>query len=368
MNARANTPSVARAALAWTAILTCSGAAELPELWDVGLDAETLAASDVRLDSVKADALWMHRGGETTLTADWSRQAVDYTPAPTDIITQPARRKEVRRSAQFDTRWAASPRHAWLGSAGLHRGFSDYRAVWIDEHDRQLFEGAPNFRSADPHGWNATAGARWTSVPGNRQATFSVTHERNAVAPGYEPRIGEPLVRGRERLRTWSGRLSLDQVVTPRLRLRLDTSVADTTGRDRRYGIVAFANWALAEHWVVRTSAGLTREDPLLSARFAQLTVERDWAGKWFAGVTAHGYRDDGEVVDPLVLSSAAPALRTLHFAASLRWQDGRNAWRVEAGPYRTDYATPATPGAQFTRLYRDRHWLRAQVAFSRTL
>ncbi|MBI4623310.1 MAG: hypothetical protein HY736_08845 [Verrucomicrobia bacterium] len=328
------------------------------------LAAEGLFASDVQVSDTTAGALWSGPGREAAVTLGWSRLAVDYSPAPADLITRAAARTETRRAAQFDARRDFGGRWTALAGGGLYRGFGDHRSMWIDEYDRQLFAGAPGYAPAAPHGWHAAAGARWAWRPGSTFFQAMLTRRADTVAPGYEPRIGQPLLRGRERLHTSSANLSFEHIATPLVRLRLDGSAADTTGRARRHTIIGSANWTPAEQWVLRATAGATREAPTLRAAWLQLALDRDWANRWFAGLLVRGYRDRGEVLDPLVPSSAAPALHTLHAAASLRWQGARHAWRLEAGPYRTAYA-PVPPAAwQFARLYRDRTWLRVQAAF----
>jgi hypothetical protein len=113
-------------------------------------------------------------------------------------------------------------------------------------------------------------------------------------------------------------------------------------------------SWAVSDTLTLRALVAGVREHPAFHAASASLSLERDWQARWFAGLAVRGYRDSDEVVDPLVVSSAAPALRTVHFAASLRWQGERMAVRLEGGPYRTRYDDVALGSAQFARLYQD--------------
>jgi hypothetical protein len=185
------------------------------------------------------------------------------------------------------------------------------------------------------------------------------------VSPGYEPEIGGPLLRGYDHLRTTAGRMSTENVLTPTLRTLVEAGATATTGRDTRFSLQGSLNWSVTETMTLRAVLAGVSERPAFHAVSASLSFERDWEARWFAGLALRGYRDSGEVVDPLITSSAAPALRTVHVAASLRWQGERTAVRLEGGPYRTRYDDVALGSAQFARLYQDRNWRRLQCTAS---
>jgi hypothetical protein len=240
---------------------------------------------------------------------------------------------------------------------GGYRGFTDYRSIWLDEYYRQLFSGVPGYAAVSPRGWNALVGGRWTYVPGTAILQLTVLRQNDVVSPGYEPQIGLPLLRGLERLRTTAVRVSTENVVSPTVRTLLEFGLTNTTGRVTRLSVQESVNWAVTETLTLRTKASAVREGDWFHAETASVGLERDWDARWFLGLAVRGYSDSGEVIDPIIVSSAAPALRTLDIPASVRWQGSRAAFSLEAGPYRTRYDAVPLGSSQFARIYGSRNW-----------
>jgi len=326
---------------------------------------ESMTCADIHLQEANLQTVASPPGSQYVLSGTEGRIAVDYAPAPYDIVSQPADRVENRTAADFTARFCTDADWCPFGGAGVYRGFTDYRSLWLDEYYRQLFSGVPGYVRVNPQGWHVLAGGRWTYVPGSGILQLTMLQQSDIVSPGYEAQIGGPLLRGYDHLRTTAGRVSTENVVTPTVRTLIEAGATATTGRRPRFSLQGSVNWSVSETVTVRTVLAGVSERPAFHAVSAALAVERDWKERWFVGLAVRGYRDSGEVIDPLIVSSAAPALRTVQVAASLRWQGERAALRLEGGPYRTRYADLAAGSAQFARLYQDRSWRRLQCTAS---
>jgi hypothetical protein len=332
---------------------------------EAALTVETLGSSDIHLQEMNLQAEVSPSGNQYVFSATESRIDIDYAPARYDIVSQPVRRVEDRTAAELNARFRTNADWVPFAGAGAYRGFTDFRSVWLDEYYGQLFSGVRGYSRVDPQGWHAMAGGRWSYVPGSAILQLTLLQQGDTVSPGYEPQIGSPLLRGRDYLRTTVVRLSTENVLTPTVRSLLEAGATSTTGRGMRYSLQESLNWAVSNTLTLRAVVAGVHEQPAFNAASASLSLERDWNARWFAGLSVRGYRDDGEVVDPLIESDAAPALRTISAAASVRWQGERIAVRLEGGPYRTRYDAVALSSVQFARLYEDRHWRRLQCTAS---
>jgi len=68
-----------------------------------------------------------------------------------------------------------------------------------------------------------------------------------------------------------------------------------------------------------------------------------------------HYYHDTGEVLDPLVLTSAAPGLHSYGGSLGARFSWSRVTLKLSIGPYFTDYEPVTGSSRVFTNLYKDR-------------
>lgn len=356
-----NPQAQARRVLAVTALLLLTGGACAGS--EAGVTWEQLHTGDARLSETGLHLEQAAGAARITIVGTFGRARIDYTPARVDLVTQSRHRDEARSAGEVTVRWEASDAWTWIGGVGGYRGFTDFRSIWLHEYHRQLFEVVPGYVAVQPRGTHVLAGTRWSHVPGSAILQATLVGQDDRVSPGYEPRIGGPLLRGRDRLRTGGLRLGSEHVLTRRIRSLVEAGVTDTTGRPPRYSGQASLNWAAADAIVLRLVLAAVTERPAFHATSAALTVEHDWANRWFAGLTLRGYRDSGEVLDPLLVSTAAPALRSSHLALSLRHQGERASVRLEAGPYQTRYDNVPAASAQFSRFYSRRDWVRSHLA-----
>jgi hypothetical protein len=290
---------------------------------------------------------------------------VDYEPARTDIITDPTRLREEQIAFLTSFRKTWSPPLTWLGSAGLYEGYSDYRSLWLNEYYRQVFSGVAGYRKAHPWGFNLSAGLRWEYLPASGFLELDGFVYRDNIAPEYVKEVIRPLQRGRETLHTTGLRLSLENVLTRRLRSLQEIQIAGTTDRELRYSYQGSLNWAAAEHWVLRSEIAASREDPQFNSVSLGATFEHDWEQRWFFSLMGRYYRDDGQIENPQIITSATPALETFQIGIGLRWQGATASFKVVAGPYYSRYGALERATLPFGKLYRDRDWVFAQAALA---
>jgi len=299
----------------------------------------------------------------------------DYEPfRPLDRVFGFAERlHEDRFAGQATVRPKLAESLTLIFSGGAYEGFQDYRRVWIDNYYRQQYSPPglppiPGYVEADPKGWNAAAGFRWEYLPATGFLEVRAGYNLDVVAPGYMldfSRPAEPLVRGEDRLHTPSAKVSFENVLGARWRLLNEVQLSDTTERELRVSWQGSINFAPAERWVLRADAGYTTEAPKFEAYWFGTTVEFElWRScTLLAGL--HYYHDTGEVLDPGVLTSAAPGLDSYSATFGARFSWSRVTLRVSLGPYFTDYETVTGESRVFTNLYKDRNWGLAQAVVS---
>jgi hypothetical protein len=362
------TPQGHRAGLAAVAALLGFGVAALrAEVTgtEATLETEALGCGDVRMGQVNLIADQPVSGDQFEVSATQDRIDIDYSPSRKDFVTQPVHRAEESTAMAFTSRIDVDSNFSPMFTVGGYRGYTDYRSVWLDEFYRQLFSGVPGYVPVTPHGWDVLAGARWAYVPGAAFLQSTLILQDDTVSPGYEPQIGQPLLRGLEHLRTFTVRVSTENVLTPTVRTLIEASATGTTDRERRYTVQGSVNWAVGERLTLRSVLAEVSEGDEFHSVSGSVDLERNWSERWFAGIAMRGYRDGGEVVDPLIPSSAATALRTVDLTASLRWQGERAAFRLEAGPYWTRYDPVGLASSQFASLYRGRDWRHVEGTMS---
>lgn len=326
--------------------------------------AEVLHAPGITLTQ-GADTLRLARGrSELALTLGLGSVAIDYVPVSFDFLGRAVGRRETNGQAQGAWRHRAGDRLELLAGAGLRFGHDSYRALWLDEYFRQRFATLPGYRRAAPRGFAFSGGTRWEYQAGSGFAQLGYSRAQDDVAPGYEIDF-DGLRRGAETLVTDAATLALENVLTPRLRTRVELRAAGTSGRKPRWGAEASARQALGERWILRAEAGGSMERPGFRARFGGLELEFAATATLALFAGAHAYRDTGEIENALLFTSAAPGLRSRRAEIGVRHDGGRLAWRASFGAIRGDFAATNPATDFFQNLYRDRDWRSVRLAGS---
>ncbi len=328
--------------------------------------AEILETDGIQLSSFKISAREVRPWWEGRLTLTTQGYAVKYRPdivIPNLSFARDRSERQVAGNVALGGR--VTEKWRWLATGGLSDGFADFKSVWLEEYYRQSFSRLKGYEKVEPSGFNLGGGLRWEYLPTTGFAQAEVAYQKDSVSPSYDKPVGAPLIRGLDRIETWSGRLASENVVTRRLRMRHELQVVDSTERDLRYSGQSQFNYAVAERWTLKGAVGGTWEPPDFSAYLANGTVEFDWADSWALRGFAHYYTDDGLIRDPRVISSAQPSLVTYLLGLGVRYSTARVEVDVAVGPYFTDYARLPSSGRDFKDLYRDRVWWFAQLGIA---
>jgi thiol-disulfide isomerase/thioredoxin len=328
-------------------------------------DFAALCSSDVLL----TDTVIEYR---QTRSAQWAMSlshgyiGLHYKPQYT-TVEQKTDVEENRFGAQVRGRFPVNERLALTVGGGGYDGYTDYRSLWLNEHYRQLFGPVAGYEKAEPWGLNVFSGLRWEYRPATGFLQTDISYQYDVVAPGYEKKIGVPLIRMRDQYDTVSGRLTLENVLTKRLRALQEFQITSTTDRELRYALQSSLNCALGEQWVLRLVAAGALEEPGFNAWSVSATLERDWNETWFVSVFGRYYKDTGQLLEGQPGSAASPPVATMMTGVGLRWQGKRASVKIVAGPYFNWYSAGPTV-TDFTNLYRDRDWFSVQFAFAYTL
>jgi hypothetical protein len=338
-------------------------------------DAEGVWSSDIALTESKFT--FGHTVGEIDWNAGFSYASFDEDYRPFrdfDFFGFDEHLHEDRFGGQLDLRYTVVDWLTLLGGAGIYDGYPDYRRVWIanryrQKYDHPDFPRIPGYEEPDPKGWNASAGARWEYLPLAGFAELRLRYAADQTAPGYEDSQDSMgnylLLRGREHLQTKSAHLSSENVLTSRLRLLNEFAVIDTTDRELRFSYQGSLNVALGAAWVMRSYGGISTEQPEFDAFFFGTTLEVEPVRDLFFSVTGRYYEDTGEIENSLLITSAAPPLRSWELGFGVRYVWGRAALRLYVAALNTNYDPIDIGRVEFTYLYSDRKWGLAQIMAS---
>jgi len=333
----------------------------------VGLDFATLWASDILLTDELAEYRRKRPRSELALSVSHGYIGLHYVPE--SDLEEKSHVENDRFGFQTTGRFQVGDRLTLLGGGGAYDGYLDYRSLWLDEHFRQLFSGRQGYEKAHPWGWNVSGGLRWEYLPASGFLQGDLIYQYDLISPGYDVSLATfppRLIRYRDTYDTLGGRLTLENVLTPRLRAKQELQITDTTDRQLRFAFQTSLNCALAEHWVARLAGGYTAESPQLEAWFGGATVERDWNDTWFVSLTGRYYTDTGQIENALLAeNTASPPLEAFQVGLGLRWQGLKSSAKLVVGPYFTRYDSIASAANSFGQLYQDRDWLSVQFAFA---
>ena len=328
---------------------------------------EAMVASDIEITTSALSYGRAKGGTEWNLGYTHNTFGEDYRRFEEfDFLGYDERISESSDSGQVGFRQRLGESLTLLGSAGIYRGFTDFRSVWFSTYYKQQFTLEPAYQNPDPHGFSGSSGLRWEylSAAGFLEAGFFYSND--TIAPGYErnPDTGEVEV-GRQQLQTYSPSLRFENILTTRIRTLQELQLTLTTGRDPRYSYRGSINVALGEKWVWRTVGGYTREDPTLRAWFAGSTLEYALSDYWLLNVSGLFYHDTGEIENSLFISTAAPGLVTHQAGVGLRYAGEKSSFALSAAPVFSDYEEVQTGTRPFTNLYRDRTWVQVQASWA---
>ncbi|MEZ5277281.1 MAG: hypothetical protein R3F07_12940 [Opitutaceae bacterium] len=334
----------------------------LPYGWEVDLAGEAVLSSDIQLSHYVVGLADRQTTSQFTLRLVQDVMSVDYEPIDFDLNGESTHLHEQTLAVQGSFRHAFEG--AWTGliSGSAYDGYADYRSLWLAEYYRQQFSGLgdiPGFdlwREPDPHGVSFSAGMRWEYLPASGFLQLDLAHARDVIAPGYEIDF-DGLVSGPSVLTARSIGLTLENVLTPRLRTLLQLQAAETTGRDPRLSALFSANLAFNTAWRIRGRIGGATEGPDFRSLYGSLAVEGDLSETWTVFATVRGYEDNGEIEDALLFSAAAPGLTTGSAGIGIKGTHRNLSWRLAWTPYRTDYEETGLGTIFFSNLYRDRSW-----------
>lgn len=331
------------------------------------LDYETLMSDDILLTDTRFE---LRRSDvKSSISASFSHGYIGLQYVPEFIgVEVPKDIYDNRYTVQLQGRYRAMDQLTLMVGGGGYQGYSDYRSMWLNEHYRQLYSRVPGYEKAHPWGFNVSGGLRLEYWPSRGFIQANVVYQHDVVAPGYEARIFQPLLRQRDKYDTVSFGLSLENVLTKRLRALQEFQITNTTTRELRYSLQSSLNCALGEHYALRLALSGVKEEPVFESWSVGGTLEREWDEKWFVSLFGRYYEDTGEITTSLPGNSAAPLVRTVHAGIGLRWQGQQSAFKFVAGPYSTRYGFPSTTNTSiysFSKLYRDRDWFSAQLSFS---
>ena len=336
-------------------------------LHNLEVDTEVTWASDIFLaeSGARFEQEWSRLRWDLNLTHNL--YSLGYEPFHAlDFFGFPETLYEDRLAGQATVRLKITDTLTFIASGGLYEGFQDYRRVWLNNYYRQQyhhpnFPTRPGYEEAHPKGWNASAGLRWEYWRERGFVEARGTYAVDEVAPGYVEEAGQ-LIRGGDTLYTYSGGLAFENVLSSRLRALNELRISDTTLRDMRVSWQSSLNCAIGERWIARALGGYTAEEPTFQAYWAGVALEFQ-AASWCALLaSANWYQDTGEILDPLLLSSAAPGLESYQASLGVRFTWSRFVVKLAGGPYYTDYEEVPFTSRPFFNLYRDRNWVLAQV------
>ena len=334
----------------------------LPYGWEVDLAGEAVLSSDIQLSHYVVGLADRQTSNQFTLRLVQDVMSVDYEPVDFDLNGESTHLHERTVAVQGSFRHGFDGGWTGLISGSAYDGYTDYRSLWLAEYYRQQFSGLgaiPGFdtwKEPDPHGVSFSAGMRWEYLPASGFLQLDLAHARDVIAPGYEIDF-DGLVSGPSVLTTRSIGLTLENVLTPRLRTLLQLQAAETSDRDPRLSALVSANLAFSPAWRIRGRIGGATEEPDFRSLYGSLVVEGDLSEAWTVFATVRGYEDTGEIEDALLFSAAAPGLTSWSVGIGVKGTHRNLSWRLAWSPYRTDYEETGLGTIFFSHLYRDRSW-----------
>jgi peroxiredoxin len=332
------------------------------------IDLSSLSASDVSVSETLIGYYYKGRKIDIDLAFSWRRIETDY------LSEYLGNRREKNLTAdrmglQCNTSFSLDKNLAITAGVGFYDGFQTFRALWLNEYYRHIFDvlgqligNLDGYKIARPKGYNVASALRWEYIPDIAIVDAGISFQHDIVSPGYE--MGVPLVRLRDRYNTKSGHIAFENVLTRRLRTIAEFRIDDTTNRELRYSLQGGLNYAMAENWVMRLNGGWSKEMPGFRAKSVSAVMERDWHGVWFTSIFGRYYEDTSEIENAIISVAAAPPLESYQAGIGLRMQGHSFSYKFVAGPCFTNYKRKADRDIAFDQLYKERDWLSVQFTY----
>jgi len=251
-------------------------------------------------------------------------------------------------------------------------GFTDFQSVWISEYYDQ-FIGIPfpgTYENSSPKGWGLNTGVVWDYAPGTARvsATFGFSHDDIVPAWSAVPNPANffiPEAQSTDRdLDTYSGSISWEIALNPRLRTQLNVRHIDITAREPRLQVRNQWAWALSDELTLRAHVGFAVEDPDFEAYYGGIALHYDLNSEWSVTLAGRLYHDTGEVVSA-GFNTAAPELDSSEISATIGWSNGDTSIRLGVGIYDTAYGNLDPDNQFFADLYEDRDYTLGRLAFT---
>lgn len=338
-------------------------------------DTEFAVASDIFLTDSGVKFNQRRTSSEWEVGLRYASFIEEYRPNPeVDGLGYPQTLYENRYSAQASLSQRLTAPLQLLVSATYYDGYPDYRRVWIANRYRQKyadprFPRIPGYEDPNPFGFGMSTGLRYEYWPAFAFAEARVGYQFEQTAPGYEDGLDSAgnyqLMRGRERLNTYLGSFSSENVISSHIRLLNEFRFTQTTDRELRFSYRGSVNVALGQRWIGHGYGGVSREAPQFNAYFLGLTLDYELSSHFTLVLISRYYSDTGEVENSLPVTSAAPPLESWESGLGCRWTAGRSTLLIYVSPFWTNYQRNPRIGKEFIYLYAARNWALAQLTWS---
>jgi hypothetical protein len=321
---------------------------------------EWISSSDLTLST--STLSYRNEFEDSKWQLDLNHGSIDMDFRSPDIFTGPARIQENRLGIQGRLERRINQR--LTGHAGLqaYDGFATYSAAWLHEFYQQRYGGF-GYDQVDPYGIQGSLGSRWEYTPGSGYLQVSVSRLHQRIARGAE--FEGQLTLGNTRLNTTLVKLSSENILSKRIRTRIDFGITDTTDRELRHTLAGLLNYAASENWVLRSALSWTSESPGFNAYLGSLTAEYPITDSFLMSLSGRYYQDSGEIEDSLLFSTAAPGIETIQVGVGFRYQGKNASAKVFTAPYSSRYEPIGRGTEFFGQLYQDRNWILLQFAYS---
>lgn len=292
---------------------------------------------------------------------------VDYAPAP-GTFTLPESLREEAYNVEFGVQHDYRPDLQFNLSATYSDGFTDHRSLWISEFYRQSFQFLPSFEDPDPLSFSTSTGFEW-DISSKHKLVGSYSFSRARIVSGnaIDPVTFDDVVIEEPFLNTHSGSLRWETVIGNRIRTQQTFQVSRVDAREERFQFRS--DWALGltDKLTLRLQAGVADEDPAFEAYYGGVSLAYEVTPHWQIDLGYRRYEDTGEITASN-FNTAAPGLSSAEYTISALYQTGSTSVRAALGIFDSDFDPITNPeNTVFANLFRDREFVTARIAFTRT-